>query len=169
MNKTLTTLFLSALAIVTTSCGGSDKNAENANATETADFYATQPVKSGQYTAVNYNIDKNGEVRKGKFDGRILIALDPDRSGMYIYENGNRVKIDYRVMLSAPFSKVSDGHYMTTDNLGDTITMATDSAVYTLTLKKKTETVNIGFDPKAISEGTAASMWERISKELSKK
>lgn len=127
------------------SCSGKSENKTEEISEE--EFYATQPVVSGQYDADYYNI--SGEnARKGPFDGKILIALEPDNSGIYVYENGNRAKIDYRLMLGKPFEKGADGNFSSVDKNGGAVTVATDSTVYTLSFKSKGDDVKIFFNPK---------------------
>ncbi len=103
-------VILAALCLA--SCGAGEK--KEAKAVDDDAFYATQPVRSGIYRAVDFDIAGGKEGRKGHFDGRVMMALSPEQSGMYIYENGNRVKLDYSIMLSAPFAK-TDSVYSTTE------------------------------------------------------
>lgn len=149
------------------SCGGGGEKKE-ARAVDDDAFYATQPVRSGIYRAVDFNIAGGKEERKGHFDGRVMMALSPEQSGMYIYENGNRVKLDYSIMLSAPFAK-TDSVYSTTDAKGRPVTISTDSTVYVLAFEKGKETIRIGFESKPMSTTSASDMWTKISDRLSKK
>ena len=129
------------------SCGGGGEKKE-ARAVDDDAFYATQPVRSGIYRAVDFDI--------------------AEQSGMYIYENGNRVKLDYSIMLSAPFAK-TDSVYSTTDAKGRPVTISTDSTVYVLAFEKGKETIRIGFESKPMSTTSASDMWTKISDRLSKK
>ena len=96
-------LAMAALFLAMVSCGGNKQASESTvKAVDDDTFYATQPVKSGQYRAVSYDI-VGDNTRKGKFDGRVLISLSPEQSGMYVFENGNRAKIDYKLVLKKPF------------------------------------------------------------------
>lgn len=165
--RILSYLTVAAIALSAVSCGKQDSKTESKLADETA-FYASQPIESGQYRAVNYNITGANE-RKGHFDGRMLIALDPERSGLYVYENGNRTKIDYRVMLAKPFERGDSGVYNSTDTEGRPVTIRTDSTVYTLSFQKKDSHVSIGFESKPMSTGTPYDIWQRISDAISKK
>lgn len=148
------------------SCSGKSENKTEEISEE--EFYATQPVVSGQYDADYYNI--SGEnARKGPFDGKILIALEPENSGIYVYENGNRAKIDYRLMLGKPFEKGADGNFSSVDKNGGAVTVATDSTVYTLSFKSKGDDVKIFFNPKPVQTATSFEIWQRISNAVSKK
>ena len=85
--KTIRFFAAAACMALMASCGGGAK--ENSAASEKAvddeAFYATQPVVSGQYRAVSYDIAGGNNPRKGKFDGRLLIKLShTDPSGMYL-------------------------------------------------------------------------------------
>lgn len=151
-------LALAALA----SCGGGEKKEA---ATDDAAFYATQPLKSGEYAATYYTIAQ--PERKGNFDGRMLVALSPEGSGIYVYENGNRAKIDYRIMLDKPFAAADSGRYVSTDNQGGRVVISPDSAGYVLAFERKGSPIEIRFEKKPLSQGTASEMWNRIRSRLS--
>lgn len=154
-----------SIGLLTSCSGNKTKDSEQISDEE---FYATQPVVSGQYEADYYNI--SGEpARKGPFDGRILIALEPDNSGIYVYENGNRVKIDYRLMLDHPFNKGENGVYSTVDKNGNPVEVKTDSTVYALSFKSKGKDVEIFFNPKPTKTASSFEIWERISSQISNK
>lgn len=165
--KNLKTILFMLLVLVMASCGGNSGKKAEAAVDDDA-FYATQPVKSGLYNAVDYDIAGGKNPRKGHFDGRVMFALSPAQSGIYVYENGNRTKIDYRIMLNAPFEK-RDSVYVATSSDNTPVTISTDSTVYKLSFKKGSEDVTIGFDSKPTSVASAHEMWERISTALNKK
>lgn len=157
--------FIFALA----SCGGNKSASGNAEkAVDDDAFYATQPVKSGQYRAVSYDI-VGQDSRKGRYDGRVLISLSPEQSGMYVFENGNRAKIDYKLVLKQPFEKGDSGIYRTVDVNGLPIVITTDSTVYTLSFEKGKNKVSIDFESEPMKTGTALEIMEKISAELQKK
>lgn len=159
MKKLFLIPLLALLALA--SCGGGEKKEAP---TDDAAFYASQPLKSGEYAATYYKIAK--PERKGNFDGRMIVALSPDGSGIYVYENGNRAKIDYRIMLDKPFAADS-GRYESTDNQGGRVVIAPDSSGYLLSFERKGSPVEIRFERKALTEGSASEMWKRIRSRLS--
>lgn len=159
---------MAAFFLTLASCGGNKAAGEaQEKAVDDDAFYATQPVPSGVYGADSYDIQGEG-ARKGKFDGRVIIALSPENSGMYVYENGNRAKIDYKLVLKAPFEKGDSGLYKAVDVNDLPVTIATDSTVYILSFEKNKRQIKIGFDPKPTSTGTALQMLERISTQIQK-
>ncbi|MCH5235376.1 MAG: hypothetical protein J1E16_08765 [Muribaculaceae bacterium] len=150
------------------SCGGnSTKSEESAAEVDNEEFYATQPVHSGLYDADYYNITGNNP-RKGRFDGRVYISLSPKMSGLYVFENGNRTKIDYIVGLQKPFVKGEDGVYTTVDNKDKPVTINTDSTTYFLTFQHFNDTVQIGFSPKPRHTGTAIEILEKMNAQKNK-
>ena len=167
--KTIRFFAAAACMALMASCGGGaskEKAAEKAVDDEA--FYATQPVVSGQYRADSYDITGPNE-RKGKFDGRLLISLSPsEQSGMYVYENGNRAKIDYKIVLKAPFEKGDSGVYKTVDVNDLPVTIFSDSLGYVLSFEKKDSKVKIGFEKDPMSTGSALEMMERITSTIQK-
>ena len=173
------TRFFSVLsaAMLLASCGGNaakDAAADSTAATETTaveneDFYATQPVHSGTYIADYYDISGDN-ARKGHFDGRIIFTLSPETtSAFYVYENGNRAKISYKVILQRPFEKGDSGIYSTVDVNNLPVTINTDSTEYYLSFQKKNALVKIGFDSKPKTSTNAFEALEDMNKELQKK
>ena len=162
--------FIMLLSVsVFNSCGGNTNKAqeEEANVEDDA-FYATQPIHSGFYDADWYDITGRN-ARKGRFDGRIYFALSPKMSGLYVFENGNRTKIDYVLGLKEPFKKGADGVYSTLDNKDKPVTINTDSTTYFLTFLHSNDTIQIGFNPKPRHIGTALEMLEKMNAQKSKK
>jgi len=160
---------MAAFIFALVSCGGNKSASGNAEkAVDDDAFYATQPVKSGQYRAVSYDI-VGQDSRKGRYDGRVLISLSPEQSGMYVFENGNRAKIDYKLVLKQPFEKGDSGIYRTVDVNGLPIVITTDSTVYTLSFEKGKNKVSIDFESEPMKTGTALEIMEKISAELQKK
>lgn len=151
------------------SCGGGAKDSTRTEkAVDDAEFYATQPVVSGQYRAVSYDI-AGSNARKGKFDGRLLISLSPsEQSGMYVYENGNRAKIDYKIVLKTPFEKGDSDIYKTVDVNDLPVTITPDSLGYILAFEKNNSQVKIGFESEPMTTGSAIEMMERISTAIQK-
>lgn len=150
------------------SCGGnSTKSEDNAAEVDDEAFYATQPVHSGLYNADYYDITGNNP-RKGKFDGRVYIALNPKVSALYVFENGNRTKIDYLVGLQKPFQKGENGIFSAMDNKDQPVTLNTDSSTYVLTFQHFNDTVQIGFSPKARHTASALDILEKMNAQRNK-
>ena len=154
------------LSLFMIACSGSGKEQKSDTPVDDEAFYATQPVQSGQYRAVRYDITGDN-ARKGMFDGRILIALSPAQSGMYVFENGNRAKIDYKIVLKQPFEKGDSGVYRTVDVNDLPVTITTDS-LYVLSFEKNKHQVNISFEPEPMNTGSALEILERIGAQLQK-
>lgn len=176
--KKATKLFglFAMMALMASSCGGNaskesanDSVAEESTAVENEAFYATQPVHSGTYIANSYDI--TGEnARKGHYDGRIIFTLTPaSTSAFYVYENGNRTKISYKVILKHPFEKGDSGIYRTVDVNDLPVTINTDSTEYYLSFQKKDAQIKIGFDSKPKNSTNAFEALEDMNKELQKK
>lgn len=173
--KTIRFFAAAAFMALMASCGGGSK--ENSAAAEKAidddAFYATQPVVSGQYRAVSYDITGGNNPRKGKYDGRLIISLSPSEpSGMYVYENGNRAKIDYKIVLKTPFEKGDSGIYKTLDVNDLPVTISSDSIGYLLSFEKGSgdnqSQIKIGFEKDPMSTGSALEMMERITAAIQK-
>lgn len=158
------TIIGAALALLATACGGhASKSAEGESATMTqAEFAATQPIESGQYRAVRYDIE-GPNARKGMFDGRLLVSLGQEQSGMYVYENGNRAKINYKIVLKTPFEAADSGRYRAEDVNGLPVVLTPDSAMWTLGFNKGENAVNILFEAEPMQTGTPLEMMERIA------
>lgn len=151
------------------SCGGNAaKSEESAAEVDDDAFYATQPVHSGLYDADYYDIT-GPNARRGKFDGRVYFSLSPKTSGINVFENGNRTKIDYVVGLEKPFEKGADGIFSTLNMKGQPVTVNTDSATYELCFIHFNDTVKIGFNPKPRHIGSALEILEKMNERKSKK
>lgn len=158
-------LLTTCMLFYTTSCSG-NKAAKEETKTDDEAFYATQPLQSGLYDADYYDIvGKNP--RKGKFDGRIYFSLSPETSGINVFENGNRTKIDYLVVLPKPFEKNDSGIYVADDSKGKSVCIVPDS-VYTLKFIHFNDTVCIGFNPKPRHTGSAIQILEKINERRNK-
>lgn len=166
MRKILYTSLALISASVLLSCGNTTKEGDSDTISAKAQMQ-TQPVESGQYDATYYNITGENE-RKGSFDGRIMIALSEDNSAVYVYENGNRAKIDYTVVLDHPFEKNDSGLFVTKDNKGLEVTLNTDSVYNILTFNRKNSRISISFDKTATSTADALTMLERMNSQMSK-
>lgn len=152
-------LTLASMTVITACSGSANKAAEESAKTEAE--MSEQPLESGQYEVTSYDITGANE-RKGNFDGRLLIALSPEQSAFYVYENGNRTKIDYKVVLAKPFEK-TDSAYVTTDTKGNQILMIPDSTGYVLRFEKGKSTIAVNVDKTPKSTGTAMDIMERIA------
>lgn len=159
-----------AMVLALASCSGSgSRNANDSAAVGNEDsFLASQPVQSGQYQADYYNI--TGEKpRKGHFDGRIIFVIDKEKSGFFVYENGNRAKIEYRMIFDRPFEKGDSGIYKTTDNSGQPITIRPDSIGYNLAFEKNDNKIEISFQKEPLATYTPYEAWTKISEEVSRR
>ena len=165
MKELLCGLICGAALSFTACSSANGSGSEESTPTETGDFVISQPLESGEYLADSYDITGKNE-RSGKFDGRILVSLSPEQSALYVYENGNRAKIDYKILLSKPFEKGDSGIYVSSDTKGKTVTISTDSTSYTLSFDKNESHIKIGFDKTPKTTGTAVEMLERITKKL---
>ncbi|MFG6427395.1 hypothetical protein [Lepagella muris] len=168
MKKTSVFSFFAALLLFV-SCGGTtkDSNADSAVVNEEA-FSASQPVESGIYDATRYDI-QGPNARKGKFDGRVIFTISPEQSAFYVYENGNRTKIDYKVILGKPFEQGDSGIYRSVDVKGLPVTIVPDSADYVLNFEKGETKVAIGFDKKPRNTYSAVEAIERMNEQIQKK
>ena len=164
--KTASIFSLFAALLLFVSCGGSKEKAAQAPADDDA-FYATQPVHSGLYDATSYDI-VGTNARKGKFDGRVFFSLSPDLSAIYVYENGNRTKIDYKVVLEKPFEKGDSGIYRSADVKGLPVVMTPDSAGYVLSFEKPGVKVAIGVQKNPRNTWSALETTERMNEQIQK-
>lgn len=155
-------------AALVAGCGGNKAKEEaEQQAARQLEFEQTQPLESGMYRAVHYDISGD-KGRKGSFDGRMLVALTPDQSVMYVYENGNRAKIDYRVIIEKPFEH-RDSLYGATDTSGNPVTLKGDSTQWTLAFDRNGQTVAIELEKTPMSTAPASEMMQRIATALQKK
>lgn len=161
---------LAATVIALASCSGSGSgNANDSSSVNDEEaFYATQPVRSAQYRADYYNISGD-KARKGHFDGRIIFIIDKDQSGFFVYENGNRTKIEYRMMFDRPFEKGDSGIYTTFDKNGKPVTVRPDSAGYNLAFEKNDNKIEINFEKEPLSTFSSFEAMKRITEELSRR
>ena len=151
-----------------TMCGGSNTKAEEeTQQANDEEFYANQPVESGLYDADYYDITgKNA--RKGKFDGRIYFGLTPKTSAINVFENGNRTKIDYMVLLKQPFEKNDSGVFCAIDMKDNPVTVTPDS-VYRLQFIHFSDTVQIDFSSKPRHTANGLEIIEKIKERRDKK
>lgn len=163
--KKLLYIGMIAASMFAWSCGSNSGKTENADSVESQ--IPVQPVESGHYSASYYDISGTN-ARKGKFDGRMYVALGKDQSAIYVYENGNRAKIDYMILLEKPFEKNDSGFYKTADSKGAPVIMYTDSATYKLTFEKGESNVTIDFDRNPLSTSSAFEIIEKINEQKSK-
>ncbi len=165
--KTFKFLSLCGLAFLMASCGGNankEKEAEAEAANET--FYAEQPVESGAYDAIYFDI-KGKDSRKGQFDGRVIYALSPEQSAVFVYENGNRTKIKNLLMLEKGFQK-EDSVYTATDAKGNPVIVGNDSTNMYVNYISNSDTVTITFNPKPRTTYTPIEALAKIKDEASK-
>lgn len=156
-----------AAAIMLTACSGNGKTGTGDSASQDATVLETTlPVTSGEYRAVSFQDTAAGAVRT-RFDGRILMALDPDNAGIYIYENGNRTNFKARVILSKMFEQ-RDSVYVATDKDNREIILTPGNEIDTLLVYRGDKPVKVAFEAKPMSALTPAETWTRISSQLSK-
>ena len=170
MKKTYLMIISTIFGLLFFACGGASKNSGDTEkaAVDDDSFYTTQPVHSGLYDAENYAITGKSE-KKGKFDGRIYFSLSPEMSALYVFENGNRTKIDYLVALKQPFEKNDSGVYVSVDTKDIPVTVTPDTTLYYLNFQKNGDNVKIGFSPKPRHTGNALEILERINQQKTKK
>ncbi len=167
LNVALAAAILGGMPLMT-SCGGSKTEGnDSVQVVDETAFVEAQPIKSGEYYALRYDIEGEN-ARKGAFDGRLMATLSPELTVLYVYENGNRTKIDHKVILEKPFEKGDSGLYRSVDSKGLPVVLATDSTVYVLTFEKGKEKYNISFDSKPKSEASAFDMQQRINEQIQK-
>lgn len=166
--KTKGFILMATSLMMLASCGGGAAKQEAAEqvAEAEAQFEASQPLECGQYRAVSYDIEGAG-ARKGKFDGRLLVSLSPEINCMYVYENGNRAKINYKVVLARPFEK-NDTAFVSVDNKDLPVVLAKDSLDWQLSFSKGESKIKIGFESSPMSTGTPVEMIERINAAIEK-
>ena len=162
------TLILVMGMLLLNSCGGAKKSSdEETTKAEEEAFLANQPVESGLYDADYYDIvGKNA--KKGRFDGRIYFGLTPKTSAINVFENGNRTKIDYLLVLQKPFEKNDSGVYCAVDMKDQPVTVTTDS-VYSLRFIHFSDTVRIDFNPKARHTAPGLEILNKINERREKK
>lgn len=163
--KKLTFAFLTILLMACSGNKQSDSKSEMSVDDET--FYESQPVRSGLYDAETYNMTGKTD-KKGHFDGRIYFSLSPDMSAFYVFENGNRTKIDYLLTLKHPFERGDSGVFRTVDAKDLPVTLTPDTALYYLNFQRGGEDVTIGFNPKPRHTGTAVEIMEKMAAQKKK-
>lgn len=150
--------------LMLSACGGNkteNTGAETLQVDETT-FYASQPVESGLYDAETYDITGTN-AKKGHFDGRVYFSLSPELNAIQVFENGNRTKIDCKVVFEKPFERNDTGVFVATDIKGNLITVNTDSTLYLLKFKHSGDDYAIGFNPKPRHTGSAIEILEKIN------
>lgn len=147
--------------------GGGKADKKDSVQVEEMALDATIPVTSGEYRAVSFQDTAAGAVRT-RFDGRILMALDPGNAGIYIYENGNRTHFKAKAILSKMFEQ-KDSIYVATDKDNREITLIPGKeGIDTLVVYRGNVPVKVSFESKPMSALTPAEVWTRISTQLSK-
>lgn len=161
-------IVLSFCMLILNSCGSNSTSQKEVIKVDDEAFYATQPVHSGLYDADYYDITGTN-ARKGRFDGRIYFSLSPETSAFYVFENGNRTKIDYTVSLQRPFEKGDSGIYRSVDTKDRPVTICTDSTMYVLDFQRGQENLQITFNPKPRHEGNALEILEKMAAQKNKR
>lgn len=157
---------LSAIVLLTgfSACSGGAESKEKADSTAAAEktFYESQPLESGLYDASYFNIEGEN-ARKGHFDGRVYFAISPDLTAIYVFENGNRTKIDYYMAMQKPFEKTDSGTYVTSEPNGRIVMLRPDSTFFDLSFEKGSQQVCITLDRKPRHTGDYMQILEKIN------
>lgn len=155
------------LAISSAACssGSQKKDADSTQANE--QFASEQPVPSGEYRANAFQYMEEGAKRM-PFDGRMIVALDPGNSGIFIYENGNRTNFRQSISVSKEFEKRDSVVYVAADNKDNPVTFIKGAEVDTLTFMKNDKLVKLALEKKPISTLTPQEAWTRITSQLSR-
>ncbi len=165
--KKLIMMSAMGVALLLGACSGGGKADKNdSTQAEEMSLDATLPVTSGEYRVVSFQDTAAGAVRT-RFDGRMLMALDPGNAGIYIYENGNRTHFKAKAILSKMFEQ-KDSIYVATDKDNREITLIPGQDIDTLVVYRGNVPVKVSFESKPMSALTPAEVWTRISTQLSK-
>lgn len=165
--KKLIMMSAMGVALLLGACSGGGKADKNdSTQAEEVSLDATLPVTSGEYRVVSFQDTAAGAVRT-RFDGRMLMALDPGNAGIYIYENGNRTHFKAKAILSKMFEQ-KDSIYVATDKDNREITLIPGQDIDTLVVYRGNVPVKVSFESKPMSALTPAEVWTRISTQLSK-
>lgn len=165
--KKLIMMSAMGVALLLGACSGGGKADKNdSTQAEEMSLDATLPVTSGEYRVVSFQDTAAGAVRT-RFDGRMLMALDPGNAGIYIYENGNRTHFKAKAILSKMFEQ-KDSIYVATDKDNREITLIPGQDIDTLVVYRGNVPVKVSFESKPMSALTPAEVWTRISAQLSK-
>lgn len=165
MKKGFIYLALAAMMPLAACSPKGDTQKKEAEAAADEAFYAAQPVGSGEYRAVSL---QDGDLRsdRNRFDGRVIMALSPDNSGIYIYENGNRTNFKATITLSKPFEK-KDSVFVAVDKKNNPVMVIPGTENDTLMfVRRDTVTTKVAFERQAITELTAGNAWSRISEKI---
>lgn len=165
--KKLIMMSAMGVALLLGACSGGGKADKNdSTQAEEMSLDATLPVTSGEYRVVSFQDTAAGAVRT-RFDGRMLMALDPGNAGIYIYENGNRTHFKAKAILSKMFEQ-KGSIYVATDKDNREITLIPGQDIDTLVVYRGNVPVKVSFESKPMSALTPAEVWTRISTQLSK-
>lgn len=165
--KKLIMMSAMGVALLLGACSGGGKADKNdSTQAEEMSLDATLPVTSGEYRVVSFQDTAAGAVRT-RFDGRMLMALDPGNAGIYIYENGNRTHFKAKAILFKMFEQ-KDSIYVATDKDNREITLIPGQDIDTLVVYRGNVPVKVSFESKPMSALTPAEVWTRISTQLSK-
>lgn len=167
MKKLIMMSAMSAALLLGACSGGGKADKNDSTQVDELALEASIPVASGEYRAVSFQDTAAGAVRT-RFDGRILMALDPGNAGIYIYENGNRTHFKAKAILSKMFEQ-KDSIYIATDKDNREITLIPGKEdIDTLVVYRGNVPVKVSFESKPMSALTPAEVWTRISTQLSK-
>lgn len=167
MKKLIMMSAMSAALLLGACSGGGKADKNDSTQVDELAMEASIPVASGEYRAVSFQDTATGAVRT-RFDGRILMALDPGNAGIYIYENGNRTHFKAKAILSKMFEQ-KDSIYIATDKDNREITLIPGKeGIDTLVVYRGNVPVKVSFESKPMSALTPSEVWTRISTQLSK-
>lgn len=161
--KKIFAFMLPLMALFAGACSSSktDSAAENS-----AEFTSPQPFECGEYRIDSYQFTDTVSPRE-RFDGRMMVALKPNGSGIYMYENGNRTHFSARITMDGGFEQ-KDSLFVATDAKGNEITVKAGEEIDTVFYVYKGRPVKIAFEKTPISTANADEMWRRITDKLSK-
>ncbi len=121
-NMKKSVIYLALMALLPLgACTSKGDSQKEENTVSDERFTESQPMASGEYRAISFQYGDLGTDRQ-RFDGRVIVALSPDHSGIYIYENGNRTDFKATIVLSKPFEK-RDSVYLAYDSKDKPVTL----------------------------------------------
>lgn len=159
-------IFMFMLPLIALCAGACNSSKTEASGEEAAEFATPQPFECGEYRIDSYQFTDTVSPRE-RFDGRMMVALKPNGSGIYMYENGNRTHFSARITMDGGFEQ-KDSIFVATDAKGKDITVKVGEELDTVFYFYKGRPVKIAFEKTPISKAGADEMWRRITDKLSK-
>ncbi len=166
MKKVVYLLAAVVIAAFASACSSGTQKGSADSAKEEAAFSSEQPLESGEYRANSFTYDEK-DAKRMVFDGRMIVAMDPANSGIYIYENGNRTNFKARLSIKKAFEK-SDSAYVAVDSKDLPVTLISGEEMDTLLFTKGTKVVKLAFERKPMSVMSPQDAWKKITAQLDK-